>query len=350
MSGGAGLLDAWSHQVTSWPTVGEQLAHLPDGTVTVTGSTGTLAEAEAAARADAVTATVQRHSRDEDSRLHVVLLRGRSIRLAGGAWHFEFDTGETRTLGAPDGFGSEWFAVSADIDPGSGQIRFRVVAADFWGHDDELTLPRFHANPAICLVQHEVNGALFDADLALPLPPQAPAGWGMGNWMHELVDGRPVHGGEGRYALDGVPVRAWWPEHLRALATSQAATGAMPLPAPRLVKTAAQAESYAAEVLRAFGFRDARATSAGADGGIDVIGTGVLAQVKMEGVATGRPVIQALYGNAALEAREGIVLSLAGCTRQALAWAERAGVACFEFTYDGAVEPRTARARTLLAR
>ena len=49
---------------------------------------------------------------------------------------------------------------------------------------------------------------------ALPLPPQAPAGWGMGNWMHELVDGRPVHGGEGPYALDEVPVRIWWPEHL----------------------------------------------------------------------------------------------------------------------------------------
>ena len=78
------------------------------------------------------------------------------------------------------------------------------------------------------------------------------------------------------------------------------------LPLPRLVKTAALAEVYAAEVLQALGFKDARPTPTGADEGIDVVAAEVVGQVKMEGVLTGRPAIQALFGVASAEAKKPV--------------------------------------------
>jgi hypothetical protein len=123
---------------------------------------------------------------------------------------------------------------------------------------------------------------------------------------------------------------------------------AVELPMPRLVKTAADAEHYAAEVFRGLGFVDAQATPAGADGGVDVSGADVLAQVKMEALPTGRPVLQSLFGIAALEQKTPTFFSLAGYTAQALEWAQRAGIACFEFAFDGTIEPRTSLADRLL--
>lgn len=124
---------------------------------------------------------------------------------------------------------------------------------------------------------------------------------------------------------------------------------ALQLPAPRLIKTARAAEEYAAEYLRAIGFPDATVTHPGADGGVDVRSVHALAQVKMEGVATGRPVIQALFGVASYEAKQPVFFSLAGYTSGALAWATGAGVACFEFEFDGEVSARNAPAQALLA-
>lgn len=120
------------------------------------------------------------------------------------------------------------------------------------------------------------------------------------------------------------------------------------LPPPRLIKTHREAEEYAAEVLWALGFTDAEPTPPGADGGVDVLGSGVVAQVKMEGVPTGRPVLQAIAGIASVEGARALVFSLAGYTPQALDWAERAHVACFEFAFDGVVEPRSSAATELL--
>jgi hypothetical protein len=77
------------------------------------------------------------------------------------------------------------------------------------------------------------------------------------------------------------------------------------------------------------------------------LGSGVVAQVKMEGVKTTRHMVQALYGVASLEDKRPVFFSLAGYTRQAIDWAESAGVACFEFTFDGGVEARTGHARDL---
>jgi hypothetical protein len=120
-------------------------------------------------------------------------------------------------------------------------------------------------------------------------------------------------------------------------------------PPPRLVKTAAAAEAYAAEVMRALGFSDARATGPGADGGIDVVSSRAVAQVKMEAILTGRPVLQGIKGVAAVEKKRAIVFSLAGFTQQAVAWADRADVACFEFAFDGSIDPRSIAALALMA-
>jgi hypothetical protein len=120
------------------------------------------------------------------------------------------------------------------------------------------------------------------------------------------------------------------------------------LPPPRLLKSAREAEEYAAEVMRSLGYSDATATGLGSDGGIDVTSSGAVAQVKMEAVPTGRPVLQAIYGISLLEGKTALVFSLAGFTTQALDWAERAKVACFEFSFDGSIIARSPAAENSL--
>jgi len=120
------------------------------------------------------------------------------------------------------------------------------------------------------------------------------------------------------------------------------------LPPPRLVKTVFDAEAYAAEVMQALGFRNSRVTPQGNDGGIDVVSDRGVAQVKMEGLPTGRPALQALVGAATVEGKIPLFFSLAGFTQQAQEWATLAGVAAFEFAFDGEIIPRTEFASTLL--
>jgi hypothetical protein len=120
------------------------------------------------------------------------------------------------------------------------------------------------------------------------------------------------------------------------------------LPEPRLIKNHRAAEEYASEVMRAIGFADAIVTPAGADGGVDVRSLRAVAQVKMEGVASTRPQVQQLVGIARVERKIPIFFSLAGFTDQARIWADMAGVACFEFEFDGSVKPVGTLAEGLL--
>lgn len=122
------------------------------------------------------------------------------------------------------------------------------------------------------------------------------------------------------------------------------------LPAPRLVKSAAAAEDYAAEVLRALGYLDADPTPPGPDGGVDVVGSHVVAQVKMEAVRTGSPAVQALFGIASLAQKQPFFFSLAGYATQALEFAERAQIACFEFELDGSISARSKASEAILLR
>lgn len=134
---------------------------------------------------------------------------------------------------------------------------------------------------------------------------------------------------------------------LRQLGDILTASSAGTRPAPRLINGARQAEEYAAELMESFGYANVHLTPAGADGGIDVTSEEAVAQVKMEGVPTARPVLQAIYGNASHLGKEALVFSLAGFTRQAVQWAEASGVALFQFSHDGAIVPLSSAAEDL---
>lgn len=116
------------------------------------------------------------------------------------------------------------------------------------------------------------------------------------------------------------------------------------LPAGRLVRNAREAELYAAEVLRAVGFVDADVTPVGPDGGVDVLGSRVVAQVKMEAVPARALVLQALAGIAAVDGKLGAFFSSAGYTSDALAGGERAQMALFGFHLNGELQPLSAQA------
>lgn len=119
-------------------------------------------------------------------------------------------------------------------------------------------------------------------------------------------------------------------------------------PRPRMVRDAREAEELAAEWVRWLGWVDARTTPVGADRGIDVIGSDVVAQVKFEAVKTGRPTLQALYGaGIAHGARQFLFFSSAGYTEQASDWTNGLGIALFRFTLDGSIEPANEDARRL---
>ncbi|MGW3938363.1 restriction endonuclease [Streptomyces phaeochromogenes] len=137
----------------------------------------------------------------------------------------------------------------------------------------------------------------------------------------------------------------------RKLAASSRRTAPVPSgrPPERLIREARDAELIAAEWMRYLGFDDAVATIVGTDGGIDVVSARAVAQVKLEGKATGRPVVQQLHGVAVREDKIGVFFSAAGYTPQARTWAQTSGTVLFRFDHQGAVEPVNVVAHELLA-
>lgn len=94
------------------------------------------------------------------------------------------------------------------------------------------------------------------------------------------------------------------------------------------------------------GVRGVRRTPSGRDGGVDVLGRGVVAQVKFWQKPVGAPELQRLVG-AALE-QKSLFYSLSGYTSSAVDYAERAQVALFEFTIYADVKPANYHARVAL--
>ncbi len=88
------------------------------------------------------------------------------------------------------------------------------------------------------------------------------------------------------------------------------------------------AEDLAAEHLRSLGFRDALRTPVGSDGGFDVEGRGVVAQVKYRAAAVGRPDVQRLVGANRHGARP-VFYARAGYSQSAIDYAGQTGVALF---------------------
>jgi hypothetical protein len=87
------------------------------------------------------------------------------------------------------------------------------------------------------------------------------------------------------------------------------------------------AEELAASALRRSGFADARTTPAGADGGVDVSGAAMAAQVKYTDRPVGRPAVQQLSGAAG--SRTTAFFSASGYSAQAVAFGDQAGMALF---------------------
>jgi hypothetical protein len=99
--------------------------------------------------------------------------------------------------------------------------------------------------------------------------------------------------------------------------------------------------------LRWFGFADCELTSRGRDGGVDVRGTHVLAQVKAESVPTPAERIRELSGIAAHEGRTAVFFSWGGYTSQAVKEAAAMGVALFAIDHAGQVSALNGHASAL---
>ncbi len=121
-------------------------------------------------------------------------------------------------------------------------------------------------------------------------------------------------------------------------------------PRARMIRSPQEAEEVAAEWLRWFGFEDAKATGAGADGGVDVRAKSMVAQVKMHMVPVGRPDLQRLHGVATTEGAVALFFSLTDYTREAKEWAEQVGMALFRFSPAGEAEPVNGYAKVLIER
>lgn len=101
--------------------------------------------------------------------------------------------------------------------------------------------------------------------------------------------------------------------------------------------------------MRVLGFGDAMRTGPGADKGIDVTdGNIVAAQVKHLGTSVGAPDVQRLVG-AAQFAERLLFYSASGYSRQAINYAQSAGVALFRYTPYGDAAAQNEAAEELLA-
>jgi hypothetical protein len=108
------------------------------------------------------------------------------------------------------------------------------------------------------------------------------------------------------------------------------------------------AEEFAAWHMRSLGFADARVTNAGADGGIDVISSRAVGQVKhYETTAVGRPAIQQLRG-AAHGIEWALFYTRSGYTAGAISYAGGVHVALFTYADDGTVHGANDMAAFLL--
>lgn len=118
-------------------------------------------------------------------------------------------------------------------------------------------------------------------------------------------------------------------------------------PPARAIRDPRDAEELAALHLRWLGFRDATITPQGPDGGVDVRGTGVLAQVKAEMKPVRVQVVQPTYGIARHEDCRAVVFALSGFTEPAALWASTAKVPLFQFDLMGRAAPVNVHAERL---
>lgn len=97
------------------------------------------------------------------------------------------------------------------------------------------------------------------------------------------------------------------------------------------IQSARAAEEFAAIAMRAMGWRDAKITASGPDGGIDVTANGAIAQVKWrKSGPTGRPDLQRLFGARAYNHHQVMLFFTATMyTVAAIEYANQCGIALF---------------------
>jgi hypothetical protein len=141
----------------------------------------------------------------------------------------------------------------------------------------------------------------------------------------------------------------------RAWAVQQAADQAVirarsrgPRPAPTLIRTYRDAETSAAAWMRWMGWGDAAVTQTGPDGGVDVIATRAVGQVKAHVNPIGRPEVQQLHGCAVAMKRDSAFFCLGGYTPQAVGWADSVEMPLFRFDLSGEPEPVNGTARRIM--
>lgn len=154
-------------------------------------------------------------------------------------------------------------------------------------------------------------------------------------WGDELLDAAAEQAGVDRYAvLSGA----------QGAAAGSSSRNDLRLPG----EPWQQAEALAAAALRKFGFDDARVTGSGADRGLDVVGSGVAAQVKYTATAVGRPTVQQLLGAAG--GRQAVFFSRAGYTQHAVEEADARGMALFRIALPSSVTAMNTTARRMATR
>ena len=99
------------------------------------------------------------------------------------------------------------------------------------------------------------------------------------------------------------------------------------------------AELVSAKWMRYWGYLDAKATPVGPDGGIDVIASHAVAQVKYRNVKTSRTEINEFHGSAEGSGKDELYFSLSGYTQQALERASEKSIALFVFNDHGIPKP-----------
>lgn len=117
------------------------------------------------------------------------------------------------------------------------------------------------------------------------------------------------------------------------------------------IKTFAQAEQNAARQMRALGYTDARVTPPGPDGGIDVLSSTAVAQVKWRGAQVSRPDLHRLYG-----ARGGrhhldmLFFAATNYSGPAIQYANEVDIALFVYSPAGELDPVNRSAQRLVAK
>lgn len=103
--------------------------------------------------------------------------------------------------------------------------------------------------------------------------------------------------------------------------------------------------------MREHGFDDARLTGRAADGGIDIVSRGGLAQVKYRASTTGRPDIQRLLGAAAHRSNQELLFfSLGKYSKPAEEFAAQHGIALFRMCGTAKIVPANGTARSITRR